>query len=310
MSFIKQHTRLALVTGLVFLTIVVVALMASPQDFLTDVYFIDTELSENSESRIAVDVKWDLSREQALNQFPYQIGEWNGSDEDTMGLKESLGATTVIKRAYTRGGEFKPVYLLLMQSESLASFHPPTVCYPAIGYDIKEESKDIVQVSDISWLDTDPFKAVPVWAKGNPDLEIETGKISVKKLIVENESNRDRRVVLYFYVKESNVSSNTISMLRISSPVSHLHTDEDALILCKTLMSEVIPRLFDPGQTDNEILYSYLSRMGLAGYVFITILVCVPLAIVAVPLIIEFRKHRPSLPANCKNPEHISLSCQ
>ena len=281
MAIVKKRSRIITLSALLALSLVVVFLLSGPHLFSSTVNFIDTEISDYSNNAQPLRVKVDMSKQEKLDDFPYTIEDWQGRDEDAAGLKEQLGAKTLIKRAYHLENPFRPVFLLLMQSVSKTSFHPPTVCYPALGYEIEEETKDVVYVKDTTWIDNWynlNFEDLPGWARENGKSP-QYGEISVKKLIVLDKDKADRRVVLYLYIKDKKITSNNISMLRVSAIAPPTGSYEEANAQALQLMGEVIPYLFDPDKQEEKTFFTHLTDMGTGGYFLIVLLFSVPVAI-------------------------------
>ena len=88
-----------------------------------------------------------------MEVFPNDISGWSGSNYDTTRVAESLGADVMLLRAYSHPEFYQPVFFLIVQSTNRSSFHPPIVCYPALGYTIEEEGKEEIPVHNISWVE-------------------------------------------------------------------------------------------------------------------------------------------------------------
>ncbi len=290
----SKNSRTLTLVATLFFALIIVFLFSGPHYFSSSVSFLDTELSQSSGNEEAVRVKMDFGRQSALDNFPYQIDQWAGIDEDAEGIKESLGAQTLIKRAYTSDNPFQPVFLLIMQSASKASFHPPIVCYPALGYDIEDETKDMVRVTDTSWVDKwfeRDIEDMPEWIQEDWKSTARYGEISVKKLIVTHKDRTDRRIVLYIYIKDKNVTSDTVSMLRVSTLAPSTGSCEAASERAIEFMGDVIPLLFEPEQQGQKMFITYLVEMGIGGYFIIIALFSLPAGILLFPIAAK-RKNR------------------
>ncbi len=294
MATVRKSSGILTFVAFMVLALVIVFLVSGPHLFSSTISFIDTELAAYSNDAQPIRVKVDLSEQEKLDDFPYLIGDWQGRDEDTEGLKEQLGANTLIKRAYHLENPFQPVFLLLMQSVSKTSFHPPTVCYPALGYEIEEETKDILYVKDTTWVDKWydlNFEDLPGWAKEGGKSP-QYGEISVKKLIISDQEKADRRVVLYMYIKDKKITSNNISMLRVSAIAPPTGSYEEANAQALQLMGEVIPYMFDPDKQEEKTFFTRLTDMGTGGYFLIILLFSVPVAIFLYSVIMSRRRTR------------------
>ncbi|MGC9445130.1 MAG: exosortase-associated EpsI family protein, partial [Candidatus Methanospirareceae archaeon] len=156
-EFFEQYAR---IIGLLMLTFVIITLFSTPSTILAKrVTMIGTELSYTTSYQLPVRTKLDLGNTQHLQAFPKQIGEWSGYEYNTEGLKESLGADVMLMRAYSHPKLYQPIFLLVMQSYNRSSFHPPIVCYPALGYTIEYEGNELVTVQNASWVEDPWFSA-------------------------------------------------------------------------------------------------------------------------------------------------------
>jgi len=156
-SFFEEYSRLI---GLILLVLVVILLFSTPSTFFAkSITTIDTELSHASGKEIMVEMKLDFGNNGHMRAFPMNIDGWKGSDYNTERVAKSLGADVMLMRAYSNPKSYQPVFFLIVQSRNRSSFHPPVVCYPALGYTIEEEGKDYVfsaQLQDV--LDDAIFK--------------------------------------------------------------------------------------------------------------------------------------------------------
>ena len=210
-SFFEEYSK---VIGMVALTFVLIILFSSPSMLLAKpITVIDTELAHATGGEISVRTKMDLGNNEHVRAFPNAIGCWTGSDFNTTRIEQLLGADVMLLRAYSHPKLFQPVFFLIMQSGDRASFHPPTVCYPALGFTIEEVGNVMIPVHDVSWMEG------PLFATRR-DKANESVYFSAKKLIVTKESKgevTERRVVLYYFVKESPFFSDTVTMVRVSA---------------------------------------------------------------------------------------------
>jgi hypothetical protein len=173
---------------------------------------------------------------------------------------------------------YQPVFFLVMQSENRSSFHPPIVCYPALGYTIVEEGKELIPVQDVSWAE-DPWlseKDVPL-----------TVALAVKKLVVVKEAEEDgkiteRRVVLYYYVKDRPFTSDTVTMIRVSALAPIDGSYEGPLNISRDFMGDTVPCMFEV-QRKEPTLFTSLASGSRADKVALLMFFLVPLAVIFYP---------------------------
>jgi hypothetical protein len=228
----------------------------------------------------------DFGNNEHIRAFPYVIGDWTGTDYNSTRVAESLGADVMLLRAYGHPNSYQPVFFLIMQSKNRSSFHPPIVCYPALGYTIEEEGKESLSVQNVSWVEEPLFGTAE---------KVSNVTISVKKLVVAKESEEDgnakvteRRVVLYFYVKENPLASasDTVTMVRVSARIpihGTVGSYERTLNNCKELTADTFPYMFEIQQEKEDIIAVSLAKSGLAGWFVIAVLLVLPLLVILYP---------------------------
>jgi hypothetical protein len=273
-------TNYAKIIGLLMLAFVVILLFSTPSMILAKrVTMIGTELSYATGDELPVRTKLDLGNNTHMQAFPKQIGEWTAYDYNTTWLIQQLGADVVLLRAYSHPQLYQPIFFLIMQSNNRTSFHPPIVCYPALGYTIEEEGKETVTVHNASWVE-DPWLS-------KADMKRNDAILPVKKLVVAKNSAdtgrvTERRVVLYFYVKEPPLSSDTITMVRVEALAPTDGSYEGILKVSKEFMGDTIPRMFEV-QRPERILFTSLATGAIADKLALLMLFLAPLAVIFYP---------------------------
>ena len=265
------YRRYSLFLGLLALILVIALLLTNPSlVFSTGVTFIDSELHRSSGDEAYVRTKMDFGSADHMNAFPREIGEWKGYDYDATDMKESLGADVILLRGYDCPGLYQPIFFLIMQAETSSSFHPPIVCYPALGYQIEEEGKEWVVVTDTSWTG-EPYSIT----------------LPLKRLVVFKESEgqvTERRVVLYCYVKGNRFTSDTITMIRVEALAPIEGSYDGILNLAKDFTALTIPCMFEPGEEGEwNPLAMRLAESGIGGYFAIAAMLFLPLVVMLYP---------------------------
>ena len=280
-SFLEEYSGLI---GLVWLTFVIIILFSSPSLLLAkSITTIDTELSHASGDETPVRTMMDFGSNEHMRAFPHVIADWKGTDYSTARVAESLGADVMLMRAYTNPKSYQPVFFLIMQSNNRSSFHPPIVCYPALGYTIEGEGKERIPVHNASWVEK------PLYATWEEKYKNFNGTILAKKLVVVKESKEDgkvteRRVVLYFYVKDNPIASDTVTMVRVSALAPLEGSYDKTLNLTKELMGDTIPCMFEL-QPEDPVLIVRLASGSIIGKVVVVMLFLPPLALLFYPRI-------------------------
>ena len=271
--------------GLILLGFVIVILLSTPSSILaSSITTIDTELSHASRDAMSVRTQMDFGNNEHVAAFPMVIGDWRGTEDDTAKLKESLGADVMLMRAYSHPEIRQLVFFHILQSNNRSSFHPPIVCYPALGYSIEEEGKENISVQNVSWASKPMY---PVLERRKEECGCFNGTISAKKLIIVKESEdqvKERRVVLYFYVKDNPISSDTVTLVRVSALAPVDGSYAGALSICKDFMGDTFPYMFEFREGE-DIIAVQLAKSGIGGWLIIGALVSVPFGIIVYPRI-------------------------
>jgi len=272
-SFYKQYST---IIGVLVFTVVVSILLLPPSMILArTVTFIDTKSYRASSDQTFVRTKMDLGNAEHMRKFPTSIGEWKGIDYETSQIEEALNADVILMRAYQSPSFYQPIFLLIMQSSDPGSFHPPPICYSALGYQNEEEGKEEIPLLNVDW--------VSYW-RSEVEQKIATS-INANKLVVFKESSgkvTERRVVLYFYVKERPTAENKLTMIRVSALVPIDMAYDGVLSLTKDFMGAVVPDLFEFYEETDEMLAASLAKSG-AGWLLMVVSILTPLAIIIYP---------------------------
>lgn len=283
MDFFRQYS---LIIGLSVL-VVVLALLLSSSDivFSSGVSFLDADLENTSKGEVYVKTKIDLGDKKHIKEFPHNIGEWVGYDRDTSEWEAKLGADVTLHRGYTTVGMYNPISFIVLQSESEYGFHPPRLCYPAHGYKIVEDEIERVEITHPDWTEEQTSISVPM-----------------EKLVLTMESDdgevTERLVVLTFYLRGNQFTTDAITMVRIEADAPLEGSYEDVLNWEKTLVREAVPVLFDPDEEEewNPII-AELAGWGIGGYLIIVAALSVPLAVIIYPRM-KYRRKRDSTDSN------------
>jgi hypothetical protein len=166
-----------------------------------------------------------------------------------------------------------------MQSYNRTSFHPPIVCYPALGYTIEGEGKEILTIPNASWLE-DPWLSTAATRSNEAILPVK--KLVVVKQAADTGRVTERRVVLYFYVKEPPLSSDTITMVRVEALAPTDGSYEGILNVSTEFMSATIPCMFEV-QRAERTLFSSLAAGSIADKLVLIMLFLAPLAVIFYP---------------------------
>ena len=282
MAFFRQYHW---ILGLLVLASVITVMVGTPKTFFgQQSQFIYSNLSDPTSNQTYVRTSMDFGDNDQIRQFPYEIGEWTGRDYDVNPWMEQLGADVALMRGYRKPGT-REIWFLAMQSRSRSSFHPPEVCYPAMGWEIVEETSLTIPGKDASWIEEPLY---PRFAK-------EKSQVTLKQMLVNKQG--ERRLILYFYVKHATIGapSDIITMIRISAITTPEGSYERTLEQEKELLLEFIPYMFDPRDKEKMIILQ-LVDMGPGGIFLILLSFAVPIAIISysqIARLLPYRRRQP-----------------
>ncbi len=274
MDFFRRYSP---ILGFFVLACVAAILLSTPEAiFSKGVSFVDTELDRSSGNEVFVRTKLDFGNKEHLKTFPLQIDGWQGHEYETTKIEKELKADVILLRAYDHPKYYLPVYFLTMQSSTTSSFHPPPICYRALGYRIEEEGSEQVLVSEVDWAEQ----------SGNPS----GWHVPFKKLVVYKKSDGEvieRRVVLYCYVKPNRFTSDEVTMIRFSALAPVDGSYDGAFKIVKDFAAQAIPYMFELSEErgEGEPIIFRLAAAGPGGYFIILLLFSIPLAIFIIPRI-------------------------
>lgn len=92
----------------------------------------------------------------------------------------------------------------------------------------------------------------------------------------------ERRVVLYFYVKDNPLTSDTATMVEVSSVIPPNGSDDGMLGISKEFMGDTIPYMIE-FREGGDITIVSLVKSGIVGWFLIVVLVGLPLLVILYP---------------------------
>lgn len=277
----KQTYRTTI--GMIALVCVLTSLLSTPGMVSPGgVSLIDTQIQGSSGKVIFVRTRLDFANPEQMEQFPRTIEEWRSTSYDWSRLKERLGADVLLSRAYRHHNFSAPVFFLIIQGTNMSSFHPPVVCYPALGYEIEEEGKVVVPITNASW-------AAGSW-RSEKEGSVFKGEMSVKKLVLVKRSGdgeiTERRIALYYFVKDERMSVlNEVTMVRLSALTDLSGSYQADLERMNKLAGDTFPAMFEVRPEERMIVEILIMEHGVPGFLVITILVSVPIIFMLLPYI-------------------------
>lgn len=279
----------SLLIGFSILVFILIFLLTTPEQLTSRrVLLIDSELQFTSGNETPVLLKMDLSSSEQLKKLPTEFGGWTGSDYDVSSLEQALKADSLLMRSYSKPGLYQPIFFLVIQSELHSSFHPPIVCYPSLGWTIEETGEEGIPIANTAWAQKQPTEEWPSIIK-NPEYGSYSRPIPAKRLVVfkgTEDAIKERRVVLYFYLKENKFVSDTVTMVRVSALAPLTGSYDEIVNIEKEFISDAFPHMFEIQEQEQEqgqMIIVHLAKSGVGGYLLLAFLFSIPLAILVYP---------------------------
>ncbi len=274
--------QLRVASSLVVLCMVIIMLVSSPEAFLPQgVKLIDTEIKGTSGNERFVRTKMDFGSAQQMENILLGGTEWSASLYDMSDVQQQLGADILTTWVCYHPSSSTPIWFLVIQSRDVVSFHPPPVCYQAMGYKVAEESTIEIAVSGEGW-------AQQQWLEAFEDPDAYEGTISVKKLVVTREKDNrplERRLVLYYYIKDDSSSSpKRITMIRVSAVVPLYGSYDEVLSLEEQIISDFFPLMFEPRSEQASFGGLLIDHLGAFGWLIIIAVIMGPLGFLMYPI--------------------------
>ena len=277
----RQTYRITI--GMLLLMYILAVLFSTPGMISAGgVSLVASEIQHSAGNEIFVRTKLDFAHSETMADFPQCIGEWHSISYDWSRFKESLGAELLLSRAYRHPDYSNPVFFLIIQGKNTSTFHPPIVCYPALGYEIVEEGVEQVPIANASW-------AAGPW-RSEREGSVFKGVMDAKKLVVVRRSGdgeiTERRLALYYYVKDERMAMlNEITIIRLSAVVPLTGSYQEELEQVKKLASDTFPEMFEVKPKERMIAENIIIEHGALGFLVIAVVVSVPIIFILLPFI-------------------------
>jgi hypothetical protein len=179
-------------------------------------YVVDLDTWRATDRQQEARSPYDFHLAPALHDLPLRLGLWQGEDvvERNQEVFLILEPEQYVKRLYRRADDPQDRYLwlFLIGSRKLKSFHHPDICYSAI-----------------EWQTTVSSQAVP----------LRIGDLDTLKILARNA--REQHVSLYFFIfpDNSHDAEKGVVMFRVASPL--WNTEEETI----AFQQDFIRQLFD-----------------------------------------------------------------
>jgi len=249
----------------------IVLLLSPPELLLQRGVMVDTTPYYNSPYKTWVRTRMELGDKEIINALPFNVGNWSGfSMEVKKNVFETLGADTILERAYRNTNDNNIVFFIIIRSKNISAFHNPKICYRYAGWDIVNETQISIKLNASRWCETQGLLD-----NKERNVEGEDVEIKVNKLLIEKD--KKQQLILYFYLKEFILSNSPeeITLVRAETLVD----DTDRSIQrTSNLLGEILPYLFIPVIDEGEpIAIQLYNTYGFTGVIIESIILLLPI---------------------------------
>jgi hypothetical protein len=274
----NRRPQYIVLAGIGVLAIVVLLLLASPSSiFSSMVTVIGGDPNKSTTDQVSVITKTDFNDPEKMKLFPYDIGKWHGQDYDAGNMTGILKADIVLIRGYDPETFAQPLFLIVVQGNADSSIHEPHYCFP----NIVEQSREDLVVTN------------PSWSSGRSSITIPLNKlVSAPQNL--NGQIKERRLVLYFYVKGNQLYDDSVTLVEIQGLAPLQGSYETTLNEEKEFISQVVPYMFEPGVNSNKWhpIAASMAERGAIGYIGIVVIVLIPVTMIVYPILRRRGKSR------------------
>ncbi|MCD4844272.1 MAG: EpsI family protein [Methanosarcinales archaeon] len=194
-----QKDPIALI-GIILLAYVLLFLFA-PHDIM-DFTVVDTEYWHETENRMIVKSAYDYNNKESIEQFPATLDDWSSFDYKYSDVVyDNLNAEAVLTRGYKNENDL--VWMDIIHSKVGESFHKQKICVEGGGWTVVNES--VVRI-DIGASKYNPYTF-----------------LCANRLDIEKDGRK--QVMMYWFLFKKFGSSNAVTMIRLSSPVSNDYSE-------------------------------------------------------------------------------------
>ena len=149
----RQNSKRSLIILLIMTAALLVMALVYGHDFLQNqlldqeqgyTFVTDIDRWRKTRRERVVRSHFDFSLGPQLHEIPLDIGEWVGQDmpQDNVEVQILLEPEQYVRRLY-RNENGDIVWLSIIGSRELKSFHPPQICYDADGWQTEIASEEI-----------------------------------------------------------------------------------------------------------------------------------------------------------------------
>ncbi len=249
-----NQKNLLILIGILSLSYVIIFLLA-PKD-IADITVADTAYWRETENRLLLKTAYEYNKEEDIQGFPVNLGDWKSFDfKYSDFVYEMLKADILMSRGYTSGGNL--VWMDIINSKAGESFHRQDICVKGAGWNIDNESIAEFRIAD----------------PPNPFTRLYANRLDISK-------KDQKQVMVYWFMFKRFGRNDSVTMIRLSSPVIHNETATFNSIK-DFVESELFDAMYQRAKPENITMAEYIIRKyGKTGMAAITLGVVAPIGLV------------------------------
>ncbi len=226
---------------------------------MADYTVADTEYWRETGNRLLLKTAYEYNTKEDIQAFPNSIGDWKSYDfKYPDAVYDKLNADILMSRAYSNesGGL---VWMDIINSKVGESFHKQKICVEAGGWNVDNESVAEFRIADAP----------------NPFTKLYANRLDISK-------GDRKQVMVYWFMFKKFGSNDAVTMIRISSPVSHNVNDTFSSIK-SFVESNLFDVMYERAEPENITFAEYMiEKYGKTGMVAETLGILIPIGILFV----------------------------
>lgn len=239
--------------GIILFSYIIIFLL-SPKD-IADITIADTEYWSETKNRLLVKTAYEYNSKEDLQDFPQVLGDWKGYDfryDET--VYKLLKADILLSRTYIKNNA-SYIWMDIINSKVGASFHNQKICLEA--WNIDNESIAQFKIADA----TNPFT-------------------KLYALRLDYSKPNQRQIMVYWFMFKKFGETDSVSMIRITTPV--ITNETDAFNSIEDFVeNELFNTMYKNAEPETiTVAQDIINRYGNTGMVAMTLAILVPLGLV------------------------------
>lgn len=232
-----------------------VILLLSPKD-MADYTVADTEYWRETGNRLLLKTAYEYNSKEDIQAFPITIGDWKSYDfKYPDAVYDKLNAEILMSRAYSTEHSGL-VWMDIINSKVGESFHKQKICVEGAGWNVDNESVAEFDIADAP----------------NPFTKLYANRLDISK-------GEKKQVMVYWFMFKKFGSDDSVTMIRISSPVAY--TANDTFISIKSFVEyNLFDAMYKRAEPENITFAEYMiEKYGKTGMLAETLGILIPIGI-------------------------------